>query len=232
MGEELNGPDDPLAFPVGYAIFGTMAQAKRILNPVVAATLTLTSIMAPAAMAVPVSAALSAAFVTAFLARPAGAQATDLATLLDELADPQQERWMRIERQILREWGQSGSATIDYLVQRGQEALQAGQAETAISHFSAVIDYAPDFAEAWNGRATAYFLANRLGQSLSDIEQVLRLNPHHFGALAGLGQIMEQLERDQDALRAYRASLAIHPHQQGVIDAMRRLELASEGQAL
>lgn len=223
MGEGLHGPDDPLAFPVGYAIFRTMAQAKRILNPVVAATLTLTSILAAAPLSLGISAAI---------ATPAAAQTSDLATLLDDLSDPQQERWMRIERQILRQWGQSGSPTIDYLFQRGQEALQAGQAETAISHFSAVIDYAPDFAEAWNGRATAYFLANRLGQSLSDIEQVLRLNPQHFGALAGLGQIMEQLNRDQDAQRAYRASLAIHPHQQGVIEALHRLELASEGQAL
>jgi Flp pilus assembly protein TadD, contains TPR repeats len=160
------------------------------------------------------------------------AQEADVEALMQQLADPHQERWMRIERQILRAWGQSGSATVDYLFQRGEAALQAGQAAEAINHFSAVLDYAPDFAEAWNGRATAYFLANRLGQSMSDIEQVLRLNPRHFGALTGMGMILEQLERPEEALVAYRASLAVHPHQQSVIDAVRRLELASAGQSL
>ncbi|WP_238150104.1 tetratricopeptide repeat protein [Pararhodobacter aggregans] len=168
----------------------------------------------------------------AVLPLPAQAQEADVELLLDQLADPAQDRWMRIERQILNAWGQSGSASVDYLFQRGEAALQAGQAAEAIDHFSAVLDYAPDFAEAWNGRATAYFLANRMGQSLADIEQVLRLNPRHFGALAGLGIILEQLDRPEEALEAYRASLAIHPHQQQVVDSVRRLELASAGQSL
>ena len=197
-------------------MLGTMKQARSILNPVVAATLTFTSICLPP-LVLPVA---------------VQAQEAQVDVLLEQLADPHQERWMRLERQILRAWGQSGSDTVDYLFQRGEAALQAGQADAAIAQFSAVLDYAPDFAEAWNGRATAYFLANRLGQSLSDIEQTLRLNPRHFGALAGLGMILEQLERPDEALSAYRASLAIHPHQQSVVDAVSRLELASAGQSL
>lgn len=160
----------------------------------------------------------------------AQAQATDMDALMRELA--QGEGWMRAERQILREWGRSGSQVIDFLFSRGQEALRTGDATAAIDHFSAVIDHAPDFAEAWNGRATAWFLANRFGPSMSDIEQVLRLNPRHFGALAGLGMILEQLERPEDALRAYQASLAIHPNQASVNEAVRRLRLASDGQSL
>ncbi|WP_323022811.1 tetratricopeptide repeat protein [Pararhodobacter sp.] len=197
-------------------MLGSMKQARAFLNPVVAATLTFASLcIGPAVFPL-----------------PAQAQEADVELLLDQLADPAQDRWMRIERQILNAWGQSGSASVDYLFQRGEAALQAGQAAEAIDHFSAVLDYAPDFAEAWNGRATAYFLANRIGQSLADIEQVLRLNPRHFGALAGLGIILEQLERHEEALEAYRASLAIHPHQQQVIDSVQRLELASAGQSL
>ncbi|WP_323037444.1 tetratricopeptide repeat protein [Pararhodobacter sp.] len=160
------------------------------------------------------------------------ASGTDVETLLHDLAQPDQDRWVRIERQIMREWSRSGSAAIDYLFHRGQEALQSGQAQDAIAHFSAVIDHDPDFAEAWNGRATAYFLANRLGQSLSDIEQVLIRNPRHFGALAGLGMILEQLERPVEARAAFAASFAIHPHQQAVIDALARLDLATAGAAL
>jgi len=139
---------------------------------------------------------------------------------------------VRIERQILRRWSRSGSAAIDYLFNRGQTAMRAGRTEDAISHFSAVIDHDPDFAEAWNGRATAYFLGNRLGLAMSDIEQVLIRNPQHFGALAGLGMILEQLDRPEDARAAYAASLAIHPHQTSVLDAVARLDLASAGAAL
>ncbi len=193
-----------------------MKQARFFLNPVVAASLTLTSLLSPLVLS----------------PAPTLAQEVSVEDLLDELANPDEAGWMRLERQILRRWGQSGSPTIDYLFQRGEEALQAGRADIAIDHFSAVLDYAPDFAEAWNGRATAYYLANRMGQSLSDIEQVLRLNPHHFGALAGMGMILESLDRPQQALEAYQASLAIHPHQQAVMDAVNRLELASAGQSL
>lgn len=152
--------------------------------------------------------------------------------LLRELAQPDQPHWQRIERQIRQRWGRSGSDAIDYLFQRGQAALQAGDAQAAIEHFSAVIDQAPDFAEAWNGRATAFYLANRLGESLGDIERVLILNPHHFGALAGLGMIMEQLDRRDLSRAAFEASLAINPHQQAVIDGLARLDLASQGEAL
>ena len=182
-----------------------MKQVRPLLNLVVAATFTFASTMAPA-------------------------QGVDMDALMQELA--QGEGWMRAERQILREWGRSGSPVIDFIFQRGQEALRMGDAEAAIDHFSAVIDHDPDFAEAWNGRATAWFLANRLGPSMADIEQVLRLNPRHFGALAGLGMILEQLERPDEALRAYQASLDIHPNQASVAEAVRRLRLASVGQSL
>jgi Flp pilus assembly protein TadD len=187
-----------------------MEQVKAMLNRAVAAIFTLTSLWAGMA----------------------SAQGADLDDLMRQLAQPDQERWVRLERQILREWGQSGSAAVDYVFQQGQRALQSGNAEAAIAHFSAVIDHAPEFAEAWNGRATAYFLANRLGQSMADIEQVLIRNPQHFGALAGLGMILEQLDRPDEARRAYEASLSVHPHQQSVIDALARLDLASEGQSL
>lgn len=199
-----------------------MKQARPILNALVAATLAIAPV---------------AGVVAGVVAGPAAAQSApdpspEVEALLQDLARPDQERWARIERQILRYWAQSGSAAIDYLFSRGQAALQAGQAEDAIAGFSAVIDHDPDFAEAWNGRATAYFMANRLGQSMSDIEQVLIRNPRHFGALAGLGMILEQLDRPAEARAAYAASLAIHPHQASVLEAMARLDLATAGAAL
>jgi tetratricopeptide (TPR) repeat protein len=181
--------------------------------------------------------ALAAGLVAAALwAAPAPAQErpepVDLPALLDRLADPSEAGWRRIERQILREWARSGSATVDFLFQRGQAALQAGDPDAAIAHFSAAIDHAPDFTEAWNGRATAYYMANRLGPSMADIEVVLSREPRHFGALTGLGTILEQTERLEAARTAYAAALAVNPHRPQIREALARLELALAGRAL
>lgn len=194
-----------------------MRHARLLLNCAVAALLTLTSPFLPGGP-------------QALAQQSQGG--VDVDALLRQLADPGAERPGRIVQQILREWSRSGSVTIDFLFQRGQAALQAGRAREAVEHFSAAIDHDPDFAEAWNGRATAYFMDNRLGQSLADIQEVLARNPQHFGALAGLGMILEQLERPEPARRAYQASAAINPHQDAVNDAIRRLDLVLQGQAL
>lgn len=192
-----------------------MEQALFRLNRAVAALALLLCLMAPAALSAQEREA-----------------PVDVAALLDELSDPSEARWRRIERQILREWSRSGSATADYLFQRGQAALQAGQPDAAIAHFSAVIDHAPDFTEAWNARATAWYMANRLGQSMADIEVVLSREPRHFGALAGLGMILEQTERPEAARTAFAAALAVHPHRPQLREALSRLDLALAGRSL
>ncbi len=216
-------------------MIATMKQSCTFLNALVAASLTFTSLAAGAGAVVAQTLPQSQqgqAQVIPVQAQVMPVQAVPTEELLRELARPDQERWVRLERQILRRWARSGSAAIDYLYGRGQAALHTGQAEDAIAHFSAVIDHDPDFAEGWNGRATAYFMINRLGQSLADIEQVLIRNPQHFGALAGLGMILEQLDRPEAARAAYQASLAVHPHQTSVLDAVARLDLATAGAAL
>lgn len=182
--------------------------------------------------------AVTALAVGLWLALPGPAPAqereapVDVAALLDRLADPSEAGWRRIERQILREWARSGSATVDFLFQRGQAALQAGQAAAAVAHFSAVIDHDPEFTEAWNARATAWYMLNRLGQSMADIEVVLAREPRHFGALAGLGMILEQTERLEAARAAYAAAHAVHPHRPSVREALSRLDLALGGRSL
>lgn len=199
---------------MGYPVF--MRWTRALLNLAVAAFLALATFS-------------GAAQAQDGLARPA---VPDVEALLQELARPDQNRWRRIEQQILRAWARSGSASVDYIFLRGQLALRAGQMEAAIDHFSAVIDHAPSFAEGWNARATAHFMSNRLGQSLADIEQVLALNPRHFGALSGLGSILEQLDRPEDARAAYAAAQAIHPHRPNLREALERLDLALAGRAL
>jgi tetratricopeptide (TPR) repeat protein len=138
----------------------------------------------------------------------------------------------RLERQIWREWSKSGSAAMDLLLQRGRDALDNGETTLAIEHYTALIDHAPDFAEGWNGRATAYFQAGLYGPSVADIQHVLALNPRHFGAITGFARILEETEQPERALVLYRAALAIHPNLDGVREAIDRLEAKSAGQEI
>ena len=142
-------------------------------------------------------------------------------------ADPAGAR--RVARDIEMEWSKSGSPAMDLLLKRGTDALEAGDMEAAIGHFTALTDHAPDFAEGWNARATAYFLAGDFGPSMADIRRTLALNPHHFGALTGLGTILEQTGEPEEAMRAYRAALALNPHQENVRQALERLEKDARG---
>ena len=110
--------------------------------------------------------------------------------------------------------------------------MAAGEIEIAIEHFTALIDHAPDFAEGWNARATAYFQTGDFGPSIADIGHVLTLNPRHFGALSGLGMIFEELDQPEKALEVYKAALAIHPHMAGVLASVERLTAEAAGQDL
>lgn len=172
-----------------------------------------------------------AARATPAAAGPAEDQA-QLDTLFAELQSADAAGAAKAEREIWRIWSQSGSAAMDLLLERGRKAMEQGDLEAAIQHFSALIDHAPDFPEGWNARATAYFHAGRFGQSVADIQHTLALNPRHFGAMAGFGAILEQLERKPQALEVYRAVLAIHPQMQSVRDAVTRLESELAGQEL
>lgn len=171
-----------------------------------------------------------AALVAVFcLAGLAAAQTAELDSLFEELKEADADSAGRIEREIWNEWSKSGSPAMDLLLQRGRDAMGAGDTAAAIEHFTALTDHAPDFAEGWNARATAYFQAGELGPSVNDIARTLTLNPRHFGALSGLGMIFEQLEQPEKALEAYKAALAIHPHLQGVIESVERLEAETAG---
>ncbi|WP_308422203.1 tetratricopeptide repeat protein [Actibacterium pelagium] len=122
------------------------------------------------------------------------------------------------------EWSRSGSPTMDLLLSRGRDALEAGNTELAIEHLTALTDHAPDFAEGFNARAIAYFHAGLYGPAIADIRQVLILNPRHFGALMGLGTIYEQSGYEKLAYDAYVAARAIHPHDPDLKQAVERLE--------
>jgi Flp pilus assembly protein TadD len=138
----------------------------------------------------------------------------------------------RLAREIEERWTHSGSAAMDLLLRRGRDALDEGDFARAVTHLTALTDHAPDFAEGWNARATVFFLQERYGLALSDIEQVLILEPRHFGALAGLGIILEQVDAPEAALRAFRAARDVHPAEENVNRAIERLEQQTGGRTL
>lgn len=166
------------------------------------------------------------------LSAPSAAQTPQLDELFTELLQADDRSAGRIEREIWAEWSKSGSAAMDLLLERGRAAMQAGDLAAAIEHLTALTDHAPDFAEGWNARATAYFQTGEYGPSISDIGRTLTLNPRHFGALSGLAMILEEIGDPAGALEAYKAALAINPHLDGVDEAVERLKAEAAGQEL
>jgi len=112
---------------------------------------------------------------------------------------------------------------------RAKAAMDARQMDIAIKLLDATIKLRPDYVEAWNRRATVYYLKNDYGRSLADIQQVLAREPRHFGALAGLGMIMQELGDDKHALEAFRKALAVNPHLEKVPDLVKTLTEKVEG---
>ncbi|MFW5654162.1 MAG: hypothetical protein ACOCTP_00805 [Roseicyclus sp.] len=172
--------------------------------------------------------------VAAFLSvLPAAAAAQPSADeLLDRLGQPDLRNWEVVERQLYDAWSRSGSDSADYLLRQGRAAMEIDDLDAAYAHFTALTDHAPDFAEGWNARATLLFQMGAYGPSIADIQRVLALEPRHFGALTGLGIMLEEMEEWDNALEAYRAAQAIHPHRPDIDEAIDRIEQELEGRTL
>ena len=112
---------------------------------------------------------------------------------------------------IKNEWNQSGSATIDLLMQWASEAMDKKDYPTALDFLDQAVVLKPEFAESWNRRATAHFLAGNYSKSMTDIERTLALEPRHFGALSGMGMIFIDLGKKDLALAALRKVLEVYP---------------------
>ncbi|WP_170469968.1 tetratricopeptide repeat protein [Ruegeria conchae] len=160
------------------------------------------------------------------------ADSRDEEALLRQLAQATPEQAIGLDRQLQALWSQSGSASADLLLERGREALDDGDIEAAIEHLTALTDHAPEFAEGWHARASAFFGIDRFGMAAADLEHALTLNPNNYQAIYGLGLIFEVVGKPDQALEAYSRALAIHPHHEEVTNAMNRLKPQVEGKAL
>ncbi|MER8463255.1 hypothetical protein [Mesorhizobium sp. M1409] len=137
----------------------------------------------------------------------------------------------RIAGEIWNEWSQSGSASIDLMMQWSQKAVEGQKFDVALDFLDQVVTLQPTYAEGWNRRATVHFMMKNYGKSMSDIDHTLQLEPRHFGALSGLAQIMALTGHKQSALEAWQKVLAIYPMMRSAQDQVGTLseELAGEG---
>ena len=129
------------------------------------------------------------------------AQSNVLDGLFEQLQASDAKNIERLERNIWREWRRSGSDAVDFLLERGMDAMSGGDLD-------------------------------RYGPSVSDIEETLRLNPRHFGAMGGFGMILENTERPKQAMAVYKRLLKVHPHNKGAQEALARLSELLQGTAL
>lgn len=133
-------------------------------------------------------------------------------SLLDDLSRQTTEASAkRIERQIWVKWNESGSATIDLLMERARESMRTEKNALADDLLTQVVLLAPDYAEGWNRRATLSYAMGDFGRSIGYIEMTLQLEPRHFGALSGLATILQRVGSDRKALETWYRVLAIYP---------------------
>lgn len=170
--------------------------------------------------------ALLSALVFALSAGPAGADqnAENLEPLFKELARAEYPiTAQQIEREIWLTWLDSGDEAVDRELKAGIKAMHGGRLDEAIRRFTEVVEMAPDFAEGWNKRATAYYMNGELARSMRDIQKTLSLEPRHFGAISGMGLIFLQRGDEQAALEAFEEVLKIYPMAPGARKHAERL---------
>ena len=148
----------------------------------------------------------------------------DLPAMAKALRDSDPQVRALTESAMWEVWSRTGDAEIDALFARGVEQLQMRQLDEAVQTFTRVIARRPDFAEAWNKRATAYFVLGEYEKSLADCDQVMTRNPYHWGALSGYGMIYAELDQPGRAVEYFEKALAVNPNLTSVQGALETLK--------
>ena len=133
---------------------------------------------------------------------------------------------------IWASWMESGSPTVDMIMERASISMTIGDTESARAFYDRVILIEPDYAEAWNRRAGIFLQDENYPEALRDINETLRLEPRHFGAWVGLAMIFESMDAPAQALEAYREAIKIYPRMSQALQAEKRLTKVTEGQGL
>ena len=125
-------------------------------------------------------------------------------------------------------WGRSGDAAIDKLYREGLNLMQSGDTPKAIEVFGSIIAKRPEFAEAWNKRATIYYMSGEYDLSLRDCEEVLKRVPQHFGALVGYAQMLSERSQPERALELMERASQVNPYLANADLMMRALRVQIE----
>ena len=134
-----------------------------------------------------------------------------------------------VEQRIWALWSATPSDTAALLMSRVKTAIEQKDIDLAIKLLDAIVKVKPDYIEAWNRRAIIYYMKKDYGRALADIRQVLKLEPRHFGALSGLGLILQDIGDDKQALEVYRRALAVYPRLERIPDLVKTLQEKVEG---
>jgi tetratricopeptide (TPR) repeat protein len=207
---------------------GNRFSRMRILSALCAAALTAAA-LSPAIAAEPTATAAE---------KPADADpaAVKPENRLDELfSELKRERnekaAERIAARISEEWNHSGSASIDLMMTWSKTAMDSKKFDVALDFLDQIVTMSPAYAEGWNRRATVHFMMENYAKSMADINHTLQLEPRHFGALSGMGQIMKNTGHNELALQAWQRVLDIYPMMRSAQNEVGTLseELAGEG---
>jgi tetratricopeptide (TPR) repeat protein len=144
-------------------------------------------------------------------------------------AAPDAESAKQVENRIWALWLASGSDTANLLMTRAKSAIDANDLDLAIELLDAIVKIKPDYIEAWNRRATIRYMRKEFGQSMEDIRQVLKLEPRHFGAMSGLGMILQEFGDEKRALDVFRRALEVNPHLPKIDEMVKSLREKVDG---
>ena len=144
-------------------------------------------------------------------------------------AAPDADSAKQVENRIWALWLASGSDTANLLMTRAKTAIDGNDLDLALQLLDAIIKIKPDYIEAWNRRATIHYMRKEYGDALLDIRQVLVREPRHFGALSGLGMILQEFGDEKNALVVFRRALEINPYMSKIPDMVKSLSEKVDG---
>jgi tetratricopeptide (TPR) repeat protein len=151
----------------------------------------------------------------------------DLFRRLGAASDPQEAK--AVAETIRRLWMQTQSDTASLIMQRAMLASEARNYKVALTLLDRLVALEPNWAEAWNQRATVRFLNDDSEGSMADIDRVIKLEPRHFGALTGMGVILRRAGLDKRALEVFNKALELYPAQPDLRETVEKLGLQVNG---
>lgn len=149
--------------------------------------------------------------------------AADADTLYPLLSDTDPSVRNVAQAVIWQLWGHSGDPAIDIEYQQGLDLMSAGDLPHAIDLFTHIIEQQPAFAEAWNKRATLYFMIGQYDLSILDCEEVLKRIPQHFGALSGYARMLVDKGQFERALDYMERANQVNPQMPNAAETIQQL---------